>query len=118
MASVNAAHDDDDDAAVDSINITPNMNAETSSGANSSMGWHLRIGFAHSVPVSAFGLFHGSGVLWVLVVEQNAVRRAVQIVVLAAVHGPEEDENGDANNQQRRGNHDVKRWHKSSRRPA
>ena len=68
--------------------------------------------------MQVFGFFDGGGVLRVLIVEQDAVGRAVQVVVLAAVDRPEEDENADGDNQQCRRNHDVKRWHKGSRRPV
>ena len=44
----------------------------------------------------AVGLVNGGQVVRVLVVEQHAVGRAVEVVVLTTVHGPEEDVDGDA----------------------
>src|SRR5471030_2021592 len=68
----------------------PRMSAETSSGASSSMG---RVFGRLLGPV---GFVDSRQVVWVLVIEQHAVGRAVEVVVLAAVHRPEEDVDSDA----------------------
>src|SRR5690349_13124972 len=60
------------------------------------------------------GFVYGGGVVRVLVVEQDAVGRAVEVVVLSAVDRPEEDIDGDGHDQQRSGNHHVKSWHLDS----
>src|SRR5450830_119940 len=81
----------------------PRISAETSSGAKSSMG---RI-FGGGGVLGAIGLVDGGQMVGVLIVEQHAVGRPIEVVVLAAVHCPEEDIDGDGHNQQRRWNHYV-----------
>jgi hypothetical protein len=62
----------------------------------------------------AAGFVDRGGVVRVLVVEQDAVGRAVEVVVLAAVHRPEEDVDGDGHDQQGGRDHHVKSWHLDS----
>src|SRR3990167_10981703 len=60
----------------------PRISAETSKGASSSMG---RL-FGRLLRV--VGFIDGGQVVRVLVVEQHAVGRAIEVFVLDAVHGP------------------------------
>ena len=60
------------------------------------------------------GFVDRSLVVRVLVVEQDAVGRAVEVVVLTAVDGPKEDVNGDGHDQQRSRDHHVESWHLDS----
>src|SRR5471032_1919074 len=69
----------------------PRISADTSKRANSSMGWRLVVQFGWL----AAGFIDGGSVVRVLIVEQDAVRRAVEVVVLTAVDRPEKDVDGD-----------------------
>src|SRR5690606_12572414 len=70
----------------------PRISAETSRGASSGTRFVLvRVALVRAVGLADAGL-----VLRVLVVEQDAVGRAVQVVVLAVVHRPEEQPDGEA----------------------
>src|SRR5476649_169772 len=88
----------------------PRISADTSSGASSSMGWRLVFRFGRMTA----GLVDRCFVSRVLVVEQNAVGRAVEVVVLTAVDRPEEDVDGDGHDQQRGRDHHIKSWHLDS----
>src|SRR5690606_30891674 len=70
----------------------PRMSAESSRGASSATGLVLLV---RLVLVPALGFGYAGLVLGIFVVEENAVGRAVQVVVLAAVHGPEEQPDGE-----------------------
>src|SRR5690606_31988966 len=83
----------------------PRMNAEISSGASSGTRFVLILAG------SLVGLVDPSLVIGIVVVEQDAVGRAVQVVVLAAVDGPEEQPDGQADNDDGYGNHVVQGGH-------
>src|SRR5690606_5993267 len=83
----------------------PRMKAEISCGARTGTGLVLiTAGFL-------VGLLDAGLVLGIVVVEQDAVRRAVQVVVLAAVDGPEEQPDGQADDNDGHGNHVVQGGH-------
>src|SRR5690606_37947846 len=78
----------------------PRISAESSSGASSVTGRVLLVGFLDA------GL-----VLGVFVVEQDAVGRAVHVVVLAAVDRPEEQPDGQGDHDHGDGDHYVEGSH-------
>src|SRR3989338_8688983 len=89
----------------------PRISAETSWGASSSMGRCLLVALCRTILDLAAGFLHAGLVLGVLVVEQDAVGRAVHVVVLAAVHPPEQQPDGQGNYDQGDRDHDIERGH-------
>src|SRR3990167_11227165 len=70
----------------------PRISAEISSGSSSSTGLVLLRVFGLVLLLLAYG----GSVLGVFVIEQDAMGRAVEVVVLTAVHRPEEQPDGKA----------------------
>src|SRR5476649_1852731 len=90
----------------------PRITADSSRGASSSMGFVF-------VLQRCFGCMPGRLIdtrlmLRILIVKQNTVGRAVQIVVLAAVHRPEKHVDRHGDDQQCNRDHDVERGHRVS----
>src|SRR5690606_12819777 len=87
----------------------PSTSADISSGSSS-----VTVGFSFRRLCALILLIDASLVLGVLVVEQNAMGRPVEVVVLAAVHRPEENPDGERDQHHGNGYQDVERGHGAS----
>src|SRR3990167_1259587 len=85
----------------------PRISADTSRGSSSGTG--LVLGAWRGAVL--LGLVDRGLVLGVFVVEQDAVGRAVEVIVLAAVHRPEEQPDGKAHQGNGDRDQDIERGH-------